>query len=352
VTGSNGKTTVTQMVAAILRAWLGERAGHRRQPEQPHRRAADLLLRLRAHHRAAVVELGMNHPGEIALLARLAAPTVALVNNAQREHQEFMASVEAVAQENGSVISALPADGTAVFPADDAFAPLWRELAGTRRVMSFATGAADVTARPSGMPTRPLDLTLHTPGRATWPPRCAMPGQHNLRNALAAAACALAAGAPLAAVAQGLADFEPVKGRSQVLANCCVRPARHAGRRQLQRQPRLGAGRHRRAGRLPGPRWLLLGDMGEVGARARSSTPRWGHGAARGIEHVWGRCHGALCAAPGRGAPLCRHMAALLAALPAGARGGGGAGEGIALHEDGTGGAGCCGSASGGAHAA
>ena len=79
------------------------------------------LLRLRAGSIAPrCVELGMNHPGEIALLARIAAPTVALVNNAQREHQEFMASVEAVARENGAVIDALGADGVAVFPADDA----------------------------------------------------------------------------------------------------------------------------------------------------------------------------------------------------------------------------------------
>jgi murE/murF fusion protein len=125
VTGSNGKTTVTQMVAAMLRAWLGDDALATAGNLNNHIGVPMTLLRLRAHHRAAVVELGMNHPGEIALLARLAAPTVALVNNAQREHQEFMASVQAVAQENGQVIQAW-AGGTAVFPADDAFAPLWR----------------------------------------------------------------------------------------------------------------------------------------------------------------------------------------------------------------------------------
>ncbi|MDB5759113.1 MAG: murF, partial [Burkholderia sp.] len=98
------------------------------------------LVRLEAAHKAAVVELGMNHRGEIAQLAALAQPTVGLVNNAQREHQEFMASVEAVAHENGAVISALPANGIAVFPADDPYTPLWRSLAkasGQRKILTF-----------------------------------------------------------------------------------------------------------------------------------------------------------------------------------------------------------------------
>ena len=114
------------------------------------------LLRLRDGSRAAVVELGMNHPGEIAVLAQIAAPTIALVNNAQREHQEFMASVEAVARENGAAIAALGADGVAVFPADDAHAAIWRELAGARRTdhASRSDEPADVSRHaPSGTAT-------------------------------------------------------------------------------------------------------------------------------------------------------------------------------------------------------
>src|SRR5690606_32330760 len=95
------------------------------------------LLRLRETHRAAVVELGMNHPGEIAGLAALAAPTVGLVNNAQREHQEFMGTVEAVARENGCVLQALPEDGVAVYPVDDAHAFVWDELCAGRRRLRF-----------------------------------------------------------------------------------------------------------------------------------------------------------------------------------------------------------------------
>ena len=129
ITGSNGKTTVTQMVAAILRAHA---------PEQYLATQGNLnndigvpltLLNLRSHHRIAVVELGMNHPGEIAYLARLAQPTVALVNNAQREHQEYMGTVEAVAYENGAVLQALPANGVAVYPADDHYTRIWGQLA-------------------------------------------------------------------------------------------------------------------------------------------------------------------------------------------------------------------------------
>ncbi|MEI7786250.1 MAG: Mur ligase family protein, partial [Betaproteobacteria bacterium] len=105
VTGSNGKTTVTQMTAAILRAHLGEAALATQGNFNNDIGVPLTLLRLRPQHRMAVLELGMNHPGEIAQLAQIARPTIALVNNAQREHQEFMASVEAVAQENGAVIS-------------------------------------------------------------------------------------------------------------------------------------------------------------------------------------------------------------------------------------------------------
>jgi UDP-N-acetylmuramoyl-tripeptide--D-alanyl-D-alanine ligase len=315
VTGSNGKTTVTQMIAAMLRAWLGEDALATAGNLNNHIGVPMTLLRLRAHHRAAVVELGMNHPGEIALLARLAAPTVALVNNAQREHQEFMDGVQAVAQENGQVIRALGQEGTAVFPADDAFAPLWRELAGRRAVLSFSgRGAADVTAQAQWQTTDSAwALTLQTPvGRVDT--RLRMPGRHNLHNALAATACALAAGAPLDAVAQGLADFEPVAGRSQV--------------HQLERDGRalkliddsynanpdsmLAAVQVLAA--LPGPRWLVLGDMGEVGSQGPQFHAEVGQAArSAGIEHVWAT--GPLCAHLGVGRHF-QHMAALLAALP------------------------------------
>ena len=319
VTGSNGKTTVTQMLACILQAWHPSASLATAGNLNNHIGVPLTLLRLRQDgkvwHRAAVVELGMNHPGEIALLARLAAPTVALVNNAQREHLEFMSSVEAVAQENGSVISALPADGIAVLPADDAYTPLWRSLAGARRVLSFAEhGLADITVQAQWQPgTGVWAMQLRTPaGLANA--LLHQPGRHNLRNALAATACALAAGAPLAAVVQGLGAFRPVAGRSQ------LHSLQRSGRTltliddSYNANPDSVLAAIGVLADMPGPRWLVLGDMGEVGNRGPQFHAEVGAEARQqGIEHVWSA--GALCSHLGVG----RHfddVAALLAALP------------------------------------
>ncbi len=315
VTGSNGKTTVTQMTAAILRAWLGDAALATAGNLNNHIGVPLTLLRLRPTHRAAVLELGMSHAGEIAELALLAAPTIALVNNAQREHQEFMAGVEAVARENGAVISALPADGVAVVPADDAHARLWRALAGARAVRSFAVeGAADVTAQAMWQAdAQAWALRLHTPA-GTVETTLHQAGRHNLHNALAATACALAAGAPLAAVAQGLAGFRPVTGRSQMLS------LRLAGRAvtliddSYNANPDSVRAAIEVLASLPGPRWLVLGEMGEVGAQGPAFHAEVGaHARECGIEQVW--TAGTLTAH----APAQRHfdtVAALLRALP------------------------------------
>ena len=324
VVGSNGKTTVTQMVAAILRAWQGDAALATAGNLNNHIGVPLTLLRLRQDaelwHRAAVLELGMNHPGEIELLARMAAPTVVVVNNAQREHQEFMSSVQAVAQENGSAIAALGADGVAVLPAADAYLPLWRGLAGNRRVLSFGLlGGADVVlqVQPQASGTvhaaLPWALQLHSPaGSVTM--SLHLPGLHNVHNAAAAAAAALAAGAPLAAVAQGLADFRPVAGRSQVLTLqrdgqplTLIDDSYNANPDSVLAAIEVLAS-------LPGPRWLVLGDMGEVGNQGPQFHAEVGAQARRrGIETVWAA--GALSAH----APATRHFdntAALVAALP------------------------------------
>ena len=319
VTGSNGKTTVTQMAAAILRSWLGTAALATAGNFNNHIGLPLTLLRLRPSHRAAVVELGMNHPGEIALLAGLAAPTVALVNNAQREHLEFMSSVEAVARENGSVISALGAGGVVVIPADDAHTPLWRAMAAGRSVRTFALSAqgpsqADFTAQARWQADSHMwQLTLHTPAGSTST-TLRQAGLHNVRNALAAAACAMAAGAPLAAVAHGIASFAPVGGRSQLLALqrggqavTLIDDSYNANPDSVLAAIQVLAG-------LPGPRWLLLGDMGEVGNEGPRFHAEVGAAArAGGIEQFW--AVGALCAQAG----AHRHfssVADLVAALP------------------------------------
>jgi UDP-N-acetylmuramoyl-tripeptide--D-alanyl-D-alanine ligase len=237
----------------------------------------------------------MNHPGEIDALAAVSQATVALVNNAQREHQEFMHTVQAVAQENGAVITALAADGIAVYPADDAHAAVWRALAGARRSISFSlTGAADVTVEATSSPVWVSDadgghwqLRVHTPVGATNL-QLHIPGRHNLHNALAATAAALAAGVPLTAVAQGLASFRPVAGRSRLL------PLRWAGRDvslvddSYNANPDSVRAAIDVLAALPGPRWLVLGDMGEVGDRSPVFHAEVGaYARAAGIEKFW-----------------------------------------------------------------
>ena len=330
VTGSNGKTTVTQMIAAVLRAWHGQGGFATEGNLNNHIGVPLTLLRLRQDdavwHRAGVVELGMNHVGEIAHLAAIAQPTIALVNNAQREHQEFMASVEAVARENGAVIEALPSNGTAVFPSDDAYAPLWRRMAGARPSLTFAiesaaggpsTGDADVTADAMWLDDH-WALTLHTPAGAV-PVVLRMAGAHNAKNALAAATCALAAGAPLEAIRRGLEAFEPVKGRSQLKA-CTWRGGRLA---LVDDSYNANPDSVRAAidvlATMRAPRALLLGDMGEVGTRGPEFHAEvGGYARERGIEHLW--CAGVLCAhaaqAFGAGARHFADAPALAQALP------------------------------------
>jgi len=321
VTGSNGKTTVTQMIASILRAWLADGAFSTAGNFNNHIGVPLTLLRLRqddtAWHRAGVVELGMNHPGEIAELALITAPTVALVNNAQREHQEFMASVEAVAHENGAVISALGPAGVAVFPADEEHAPIWHRLAGTRPTLTFAlAGPADVTCHAEWASDH-WAVLLETPAGAITV-QLQVAGWHNVKNALAAAACALAAGCPLDAIRRGLEAFAPVKGRTQV-----KRLARAGGDATLiddsyNANPDSVRAAIEVLASLPGPRWLILGDMGEVGDQGPAFHREVGaYAAARGIDALWTLGDACTYAAEAYGA-AARHfesMPALLVAL-------------------------------------
>jgi UDP-N-acetylmuramoyl-tripeptide--D-alanyl-D-alanine ligase len=337
VTGSNGKTTVTQMLASILRAQHGDDAFATRGNLNNEVGVPLTLLRLRGRHRAGVVELGMNHPGEIAVLARCARPTVALVNNAQREHQEFMHTVEAVARENGTVLEALPADGVAVFPAGDDFSALWGELAGARRRLTFSAASdADAAGAPASAHAAADVRLLSADWRGDrWAVRAAAPGgtvidfplaaagRHNLHNALAATAAALAAGIAPAAIAAGLGGFAPVTGRSRAAALevagrriTLVDDSYNANPDSVQAAIAVLAG-------LPPPRLLVLGDMAEVGAQGPQFHAEAGREArARGIEqvHTLGAQAAGIARAFGDGA---RHFEAIdglrdatLAALP------------------------------------
>ena len=285
VTGSNGKTTTKEMIASILAVWLG--ASHRLATAGNLNNELGVpftLLRLNPEHRAAVIELGMNHPGEIAVLTHITAPTVALVNNAQREHQEFMVSVEAVAEENGQVLLHLPAHGVAVYPAEDTFTALWARMSGSSNKMCF--GLSDYAhVWPSDIQADVLGTAflMHTPSGA-HAVMLPVPGEHNLRNALAAASCCLAAGAPLKAVAQGLSDFQAVTGRMQPyrLADgvILIDDTYNANPDSVRAAIEVLA-------RLDGPRVLVLGDMGEVGDNGPAMHEEVGaYARTLGIEYL------------------------------------------------------------------
>jgi UDP-N-acetylmuramoyl-tripeptide--D-alanyl-D-alanine ligase len=322
VTGSNGKTTVTQMIASILKALSPEHSLATQGNLNNDIGVPLTLLRLRAHHQIAVIELGMNHPGEIAYLSALTQPTVAVVNNAQREHQEFMHTVEAVAEENGSVIQALPSGGVAVFPSDDAYTSLWRGMAGAREQICFSGGAI------------PADVTGHAEWQqASWRVRLATPlgsascqlriaGRHNVKNALAASAAALGAGVPLATIMDGLETFDAVKGRSRALRVDLSGKTYNLIDDTYNANPDSVRAAIDVLAELPAPHLLVLGDMGEVGDQGPEFHAEIGEYAAeRGIESLL--CMGELMRYGAAVFPGARHFGgmealcnAVLADLP------------------------------------
>lgn len=268
VTGSNGKTTVTQMIASILQAYRPDEMLATQGNLNNEIGVPMTLLRLRAEHKIGVVELGMNHPGEIEKLADMAQATVALVNNAQREHLEFMASIEAVAQENGVVLTKLSSQGVAVFPFDDAHSSLWKRLAKGRRQITFGMGwpssPDQVMCTNTVWSNGAWIVNVQTPqGPLRYSLRVA--GQHNIKNSLAAVACAQAAGVPLTDIQRGLEAFEPVKGRSKIqMLKVAGTPITLVDDTYNANPDSVKAAIDVLAG-LTGPRLLVLGDMGEVG---------------------------------------------------------------------------------------
>jgi UDP-N-acetylmuramoyl-tripeptide--D-alanyl-D-alanine ligase len=261
VTGSNGKTTVKEMLAAILREHAGEANVLYTKGNLNNDIGLPLtVLTLRHAHRFCAIELGMNHKGEIAYLAGIARPTVALVNNAQREHLEFMRSVEEVAAENASVYDALPADGVAVINADDPHAAFFRSRAAGRRAVEFGLSGAPVSGCYK-LERLSSEIRVQAPGGAA-DAALAIPGLHNVRNALAAAACAVAVGIPVKTIAKGLTAFRPYTGRLQVKKAASgatvIDDSYNANPDSVRAAIDILAA-------SPAPTALVLGDMGEVG---------------------------------------------------------------------------------------
>jgi UDP-N-acetylmuramoyl-tripeptide--D-alanyl-D-alanine ligase len=229
----------------------------------------------------------MNHPGEIALLASVAMPTVGLVNNAQREHQEFMQSVQAVAEENGAVFRSLPVDGTAVFPADDIYSELWCSIAaesGQRKVLTFGlaknadvSGSFQSNAFGSELQIYIADTTFQVSLSAA--------GEHNVLNALAAAACCHAIGVSNENIALGLTSFQPVNGRLQ--AKQAANGARIIDDTYNANPDSVRAAIDVLA-QASDKGILVLGDMGEVGSEGKAFHQEIGaYARERGVAQLF-----------------------------------------------------------------
>ncbi|HSN17730.1 MAG TPA: UDP-N-acetylmuramoyl-tripeptide--D-alanyl-D-alanine ligase [Gammaproteobacteria bacterium] len=287
VTGSSGKTTLKEMIASILKmsgATLATRGNLNNDIGMPL-----TLLELDASCRYAVIEMGTNHPGEIGYLAELAAPTVGVITNAGPAHLEFLKDIAGVAREKGAMYTHLAADGVAVINADDAYAGLWREMAGRRSQRSFGfRPTADFHPQPE---------SLRQTASGSWQFRLvspqgevdldvSLPGHHNVANALAAAAAATAAGATLAEVRAGLAEAPVTTGR------LVMGEARNGARLiddTYNANPLSVAAAAEFAAGLGSPAWMALGDMGELGPSAERLHAETGAKLrALGIERLYG----------------------------------------------------------------
>ena len=282
VTGSNGKTTVKEMLGAIL---AGRGSGCVTRGNLNNDIGMPLtLLGLRRADRYAVLELGMNHVGEIDYLSRLARPTIALITNAGEAHLEGLGSVEAIARAKGEVFNGLANDGVAVINADDPYCKLWRGLAGAHRIITFGLEqSADITGSyaPDARGSR---VHLRTP-EGDIDMRLPLLGRHNVMNAFAAAAAAGAAGASLEQISQGLAHLKAVAGRLELREGVSgariiddtynANPASVTAGLQVLRD-------------FGGERTLVLGDMAELGPAGADIHRRIGELARQlGIQRLY-----------------------------------------------------------------
>ena len=275
VTGSNGKTTVKEMIASIFRNAVGQNHTLSTLGNLNNEIGLPIsLLRLNSDHQLAVIELGMNHPGETKVLADIACPNITLVNNAQREHQEFMQTVEAVATEHALAIKALPEDGYAVFPSDSEYVQTWYDAANNRPILTFALMDLKELANQSvgrlvdviGSWNEQGQLEIST---TAWASKAIINlqtfGDHNAKNALAATAVGIAAKLPKDAIVAGLEAFKAVSGRmrkSEIQVNqVCITLVDDT----YNANPDSVIAAIDAIEDLPGQRWLVLGDMGEVG---------------------------------------------------------------------------------------
>jgi UDP-N-acetylmuramoyl-tripeptide--D-alanyl-D-alanine ligase len=318
ITGSNGKTTVKTLVASIL-ALHGKT--HVNAGNFNNEIGLPLsLLALPTDAEYAVFEMGAGKPGDIAYLAAIARPEIGLVNNIAPAHLERMGSLENVAETKGALYAALPAHGVAVINADDAFAPLFTNTAGTRRLIRFAIDdpagkhRADLHAQIRKLGAPQTQFTLHLP-QASVEIELPLPGRHNVSNALAAAAVAYALDIPPATIKQGLEATPAVKGR-------LVRYAMPGGWTLIDDSYNANPGSTAAAiamlAQEPHEAWLVLGDMRELGAQAALLHAQVGELARHsGIARLFavGELSRASADAFGSGAQHFADQTALTAAL-------------------------------------
>lgn len=284
VTGSNGKTTVKGMVQSIFEAAVGLDKTLATQGNFNNDIGLPLtLLCLNLNHELAVIELGMNHPGETAVLANIAKPSIALINNAQREHQEFMETVDAVAQEHALAIESLTKAGVAVYPADSEYSAYWKKIADQRTVIDFAFNQkaavwGEWLDQTSGQ------MVIHT-SQGDFKVQLNILGDHNACNAIAASAVAIAAGISPAGIQAGLESFWPVNGRMQ---KHCLTNDLTVIDDSYNANPDSVRAAIDVLSNIKTAAWLVLGDMGEVGNQGVEFHREVGHYAGeKGIQKLF-----------------------------------------------------------------
>lgn len=264
ITGSNGKTTVKEMTAAIL--GCGAETLFTQGNLNNDIGVPLTLLRIQDAHRYAVIEMGANHPGEIRYTGMIAQPDVGVINNVGAAHIEGFGDLDGVAKAKGEIVQALGNDGIAVLNADDAYFGYWQTLASGRRILSFGlTESADVGASEIRMAVTEgrffTEFKLHHAGQS-FPVQLRLAGRHNVANALAASAACLALGIGPEQILAGLAKAAPVRGRLQPLVtrrgNMLIDDTYNANPASLQAALQVLT-------QCPGEPWLILGAFGELG---------------------------------------------------------------------------------------